>query len=277
MNRLEDSLMRIDVHVHSYPTLVEGGTFRPYQGIKWTELEEALKRKEDETGVKHGVFYGPHNSELLTRPPESVYLSERVLPMLENHDIQLVGVSSWDNLQLLYDLEKAQSQIEATRLIAQNKGLSILDLPKPAHHRRKTNRVYVAHQGEATIAELWALPDDVRERTFLCYNGMAPGILRNRVFGVRRETDLKILGGNDAISSTGSLFRTYSEAYVNEVSELLEDPLLFGGLHQGSVPFFDEKVRRWFVCGVIEIMGYRRRGKRVRKLLDNWKIQSKKQ
>jgi len=272
--------MYVDVHVHSYPTLVSGGTIWPFQGIPLCQLEKILKEKEDSTRVKHGVFYGPHHKQLLKESYEGYwnkltnkqkdFLITRVAPMIEHHTLQTIGVVNWDSIELLYKFEesgKLKKQVDAVKYIADNQGISIIDIPKKEHDKKKG--VYTNLEGAATIDELNRLPDYIKERTFLCYNAMEPTSWRKEAEFMSRETGLKLLGGSDAISSLNSLFCSYSKLHTDDIRKIFKEPGLIKEIKKGPVPFFGEKIRRYFVCGIIEyLIGPDKREKRVRKLLD---------
>ncbi len=268
----KEQLMYVDVHVHSYPTLIPGAIRKRKQigGISWGQLEATLKRQEDSIGVKCGVFYGTHYKEILSKPPEKPYLYERTLPMLENHSLQIIGVASWDNFSILYELEKMPNQIEVANLMAESRGLAIIDQAKPCYEEVESgDSVFLKHRGEATIPQMLVLSPNVKGRVFLCYNAMAPLGWRKKAEMVSTETGLKLLGGSDAITSPKSLFRACSEANVSEISDLLVNPELFGALHEGSVPFVGEKFWRW-AWGTREefLLGHALREERVRELLN---------
>ena len=52
--------MKVDCHVHSFPLAIPGncrGIFTPaYSGIKLNYLELILKKFDENTGMRHGVF-----------------------------------------------------------------------------------------------------------------------------------------------------------------------------------------------------------------------------
>jgi len=295
---LKQESMYIDCHVHSYPTIVEGGTFRPFQGVSWESLETRLKDKERETGVKHGVFYGPHHASLLRQAYEKdwaelstksrMYLGDRVLPMLENHRLQTLGVLNLENLEALYRFDESRAlknQIEAINFIAYNGGISIIDLPQAHKEKSQKDGVFRNLKGAATIDDLAGLPDGLKEKTFLCYNSMEPNFKlgpldyrwRDEAERVSRETGIGLLGGSDAIGSPESMFGAYSEAGITDMSKLLENPgfLEDTDLHKENVPglgraLFKEQGRRWFVGKIIETLGQKWRSGRIERLLEKW-------
>lgn len=295
---LRKGLMYVDCHVHSYPTIVEGGTLRPFQGVSWEKLESKLRGKEEEIGIKHGVFYGPHHAQLLKQTYEKdwaelsaksrIYLSDRVLPMLENHRLQTLGVVSWENLNVLYEFDESkglENQIDAIDFIAYNGGISIIDLPQAHKEKSQGDGVFRNLKGAATIDQLAGLSDGLKKRTFLCYNSMEPnfklGLLdyrwRDEAEKVSEKTGLSLLGGSDAIGSPRSMFGAYSRVKTGDMSELLENPrfLNYTELHKENVPglwgaLFKEQGRRWFVGKIIETLGQEWRTERIEILLKKW-------
>lgn len=275
----KNRLMYVDVHVHSFPTLVEGGTFRPFQGISLSQLEQTLRLKEGSTGIRHGVFYGSHHKQLLNESHERLwgslseasreYLTPRVAPMLENHRLQTLGVVPWAHLPALKCFDESSSvktQLDAIKYIADHNGIAIIDLPNPSPKQRK-DRVYRNFPGAATVDQIVNLSNSLKERTFLCYNAMEPLTWRRDAEKMSAATGLKLLGGSDAISFPSSLFSAYSQVLADNMQEIFANPSFIKDVQKGAVPFFGEKIRRYFVCGVIELMGAERRGKRVEMLL----------
>jgi hypothetical protein len=261
--------MKIDCHVHSYPVFIPAGrkfwTLIPqYAGINFDELEKSLKKREDSEGIMHGVFYGGNDMGVLPKKPKKNYLKKRVLPMIENHLIQLIGVSSWDNLKPLHLLTNSRTQLEGIEKIIESNGIAIIDQPRALYKKSKqTNRVFLSHKGEASLEELARLSGDLKKRTFLCYNGML--LFWNRLNALKTSelTGIELFGGSDTLLRESSLFSTYNIAYINDVREILENPNKLGELYKGASSLFNkEKIQRISSAIAEEIMGVEEREKR---------------
>jgi hypothetical protein len=279
---IERDLIYVDFHTHLYPTLVEGGTWRHFQGVSWTDLKSTLVKRESETYVRQGVLYGPHHFQLLKEAQESYhrlspedqrYLAERVIPMVEHHGLQTicaVSNATWNEISPLRHLDELgpfKKQIDLIKYLADQGGIAIIDIPNP-HGKGKRNGVYRGFPGAATIEQLDLLGDLYRQRTFLCYNAMEPGFMRGDAEEMARLTGLKLVGGSDAIGSAKSLFSAYSEVNGENMADLLKDPKKYiGKLHKGAVPTMGEAFRRWFVCGVIELQSSAKREAHVERHL----------
>jgi len=282
--------MYVDGHVHSNPTTVEGGTFRVFQGISLKTLENMLKIREKETGISHGVFYGPHQTPLLKEmvhnfeklsEDSKTYLLARVAPMMEDHKKQVIQVVPWKNVSGLYGYDEfgpLKTQVEVIRHTADIGGFSILDthdiIHKEGNKNKRDVRSYTNISGAATVEELEMLPDNYKNRVFICSSAMGFTSWRKKAKELSKITGIRLIGGSDSIDPRGkSLFRTYSEVNIDNISEVFENPNeVVEKLHEGSVPFFGEKLRRFIVCGNIEyLIGPGAREVWVEKLLEEWK------
>jgi hypothetical protein len=270
--------MKVDCHVHSYPLAMPGGkTFWTpiciYGGIKWNDLEDALKKREDDEQITHGVFYGGNDFKVLPKQPKNSYLEKRVLPMMENHLLQLIGVSSWDNLDILVNLAKSKTQIQGIKKITEDGGIAIVDQPRPLYNKpeKETNRVSIKHRGEANLQELTELSEETKQRTFLCYNGMLFNWNRKNAEKTSSLTGIKLLWGSDTILRTSSLFSSYNITKINNIGEILDDPLKFKDLHKGAAPFYNlERIQRTTSAIAEEIKGIEKREKIHDTLIKEW-------
>ena len=253
---MNQPLMYIDCHTHSYPLAIPGAFFwnltPRYTGLKINDLESTLRKKEDITGVRHGVFYGGNDYRTIPKAPKSSYLKERVLPMIENHVLQVIGVLPWRSVNLFKDFASSyednseiDTQIKAIKYLVDNGGIAIIDQPSPIYEDHgKTNSVFLKHKGEATVNELKSLTKKYKNRTFLCYDGILPSL--PGVFTPRKSaeelsdlTGIKLLGGSDAIIRPSSLFTTYTEARLTDIRDILNNPNSFGEIHKGAAPFYN--------------------------------------
>jgi hypothetical protein len=267
MAELKES-MRIDCHVHSYPLFIPGTLggliTKSTSGISIRKLEGQLKKFEDRYGVKHGVFYGGNDFRTVTREVNS-YLESRVLPMIENHVIQLIGVAGWDSADDLEEFCKMENQIDAIKFITSQGGLAIIDQPRVVYERKnkKTNRVFLGHKGEATIQDLLELNSKTKERTFLSYNGMSSSfipLLKTKAEEVAAKTRLRLIGGSDSIINQNSMFSSYSVLNTQNISEVLAKPDLIDETHKRFAPIYHlERIQRVLCAGVEELMGLERR------------------
>lgn len=272
--------MRIDGHVHSYPTLIPGGIplFVPkISGVKLDNLEYILRVRQEKTGEKHGVFYGRHDPEIFHEIPTDPYLLERVLPFVENHVIQVIGVSSWDNLDPLKKLYGAKNQIEGINIMANSGGLAIIDQPRPIYEKKvESDSVFLNHKGEATVGELLDLSPNAKNRTLLCYNGMLFPKNRKNAEKLNEATGIKLIGGSDTILWGSSLFSTYNTSSARDIREILYAPELIGELHKGALPWDPyrglERIQRC-AAGAIEEwgLGLEKRERKYAKMLEDLK------
>ena len=259
--------MKIDCHVHSYPLLMPGGlgkfsVITPYGGLRIDEVEDHLKKLEDKEGIIHGVFYGGNSIKTLPKRPTSKYLEKRVLPMIENHLIQTIGVTSFDNLEPLYDFERCETQMRGIELLTKSDCFAIVDQPRPLYERPKkeTNRVSLKHRGEATVDELKSISKESKTKTFLCYSGMLFSKHRKDAEKVSKLTDLKLFGGSDTILRVGSLFSTYNNANTEDIRDILHNPGLIGRINKGCSPWYNlERVQRVGSAIKEEILGIEKR------------------
>lgn len=245
--------MRIDCHSHLYPLAIPGWFPRNffkrtngYYGLELQDLKKELWRREAKTGIQHGIFSGTNDPRALPKLPADVYTLKRVLPLIEHHPLQLIGVFPWDQVNKFDKFMVQKTQLDGIKYIADNGGIAIVDQPQPIYEGRdKTNSVFLEHTGEATVDELKSLTDKQKTRTFLCYDGIMPPVYMPPFTNFHKKaeelsdlTGLKLFGGSDTILRSSSLYTTYNNAPINDIRDIIDDPSLVGQIHKGSMPLW---------------------------------------
>ena len=261
---MAEKLMRIDCHSHLYPLAIPGWFPRNflnrtngYYGLELPDLKKELRRREEKSGVMHGIFSGTNDPRTLPKAPTDRYTLRRVLPLIENHPLQLIGVFPWDQVSKFDDFMNQESQLDGIKYVTENGGIAIVDQPQPIYDTRgETDSVFLEHKGEATVNELNSLTPNQKERTFLCYDGIMPPKWMPPFIdfhGYAEElsdlTDIRLFGGSDTILRTSSLYTTYNKAPIDDVRQIIDDPSLVGQIHKGAMPLWRAERYQRMIAG----------------------------